>query len=66
MMLTKRTGAALRQTIDRMEETWAEMEHEPLNADSARLLQRDLFELLGMVKAFMLFIEDDAEVDDNA
>ncbi len=51
-------GAALKASLDRIEETWAEMEtEEPLNKESARMIQRDLFELVGMVKALTMCAE---------
>jgi hypothetical protein len=50
-------GAQLKQSLDRIEETWAEMEAGDLPAESARSAQRDIFELVGMVKGLMMAME---------
>ncbi len=62
MWETKKTtrpvaGEQVRQTLDLIEESWREMEDGELTAESARNMQRDLFELVGMVKGLMMGAE---------
>jgi flagellin-specific chaperone FliS len=59
-------GAQLKTTIADMEEIWSEIDA-TLNEESTRMIHRDLFQLIGIIKGLMMSAElQSAPVEDAA
>ena len=50
-------GVQLKETINMIEERWMDLDPKEVNAETIQDMHRDLSELLGVVKAFMMAFE---------